>query len=115
MALSEFERKKIEVEVGRFVETHRPPENIRHQLDIGFRIENQSVLFFEIRPRWDKPDEKMESPVAKATYGKTERVWKVYWMRSDLKWHRYDPDPQVSHLSDFLKLVDEDKNGCFWG
>jgi hypothetical protein len=115
MALSEFERHKVEVEVGRFIETHRPPEHIRDQLDIGFRLENQSIVLFEIRPRWDKPQEKMESPVAKATYSKVQQAWKVYWMRADLKWHRYDPTPEVDQLGSFLRLVDEDKNACFWG
>lgn len=31
----------------------------------------------------------MESPVAKATYVKTQNIWKVYWMRADLRWHAY--------------------------
>jgi len=115
MALSEFERKQVEAEVSRFIETHRPPENIRDQLDIGFRIENQSVVLFEIRPRWDKQEEKMETPVAKATYSKAQQVWKVYWMRADRKWHRYTPTPEVGKLGGFLKLVDEDKNACFRG
>jgi len=115
MALSEFERKKVEVELGRFIESKRPPPEIRDQLDLGFRIENQSVLLFEIRPRWDKPGEKMESPVAKATYSKAQQVWKVYWKRADLKWHRYEPTPAVDQLGDFLALVDEDKHACFWG
>ena len=115
MALSEVEQKKVEAEVGRFVESKRPPENIRDQLDLGFRIENQSVVLYEIRPRWNKPQEKMESPVAKATYSKVQQVWKVYWKRADLKWHRYDPTPEVDLLGDFLILVDEDKHACFWG
>jgi hypothetical protein len=115
MALSEFELKKIEAALSRFIESERPPPAIRDQLDLGFRIENQSVLLFEIRPRWDKPEEKMESPVAKATYVKTERIWKTYWMRADLKWHRYTPCPDVDQLDDFLKLVQEDEHACFWG
>jgi hypothetical protein len=115
MALSEFERTRIETEVGRFIESRRPPVDIRDQLDLGFRLENQSVVLFEIRPRWDKPAEKMESPVAKATYTKSRRVWKVYWMQSDLKWHRYPPLPEVAQLADFLTLVDEDEHACFWG
>ena len=115
MALSEFERKRFEAEAGRFVESKRPPEKIRNQLDLGFRIENQSLILFEIRPRWDKPNEKMESPVAKATYTKASHVWKVYWMRADLKWHKYEPSPEAEQLADFLKLVDEDEYACFWG
>ena len=115
MTLSEFEVHKVNVEVGRFVENHRPPANVRDQLDLGFRFENQGVVLFEIRPRWDKPQEKMESPVAKAVYSKVQQVWKIYWMRADLKWHRYDPTPEVDQLDGFLRLVDEDKNACFWG
>ena len=115
MALSEFERHKVEVEVGRFVETHRPPENIRDQLDLGYRVENQSVYLFEIRPCWDKPQETMECPVAKATYSKGQAIWKVYWQRADLKWHRYDPTPEVDQLVDFLALVGEDEHACFFG
>lgn len=115
MAFSEFEMKKIEVEVGGFIESKRPPAEIRDQVDLGFRIEDQSVLIFEIRPHWNNPDEKMESTVAKATYSKAGNVWKVYWQRADLKWHRYDPTPEVDRLVDFLALVDEDKHACFWG
>ncbi len=115
MAFSELEKKTVEAELSLFIETHRPPENIRDQVDIGFNLENQSVVLFEIRPRWNKHDEKMESPVAKATYSKAQQVWKVYWMRADLKWHRYAPTPSVDRLDGFLRLVDEDKNACFWG
>lgn len=85
MAFNELERKRIEKTVGRFIETRRPPPAIRSQLDLGFRLQGQSVELFEIRPVWDNPSQKMESPVAKATYVKTQNVWKVYWMRADLK------------------------------
>ena len=117
MALSEFEEKKAALEVERFMESKRLPENMRNQLDFGYRIENQSVVLFEIRSIQlpDKPEKKIEAMVAKATYVKTERVWKVYWQRADLQWHRYEPVSEVRELSDFLNLVDEDKHGCFWG
>jgi hypothetical protein len=115
MAFSALDRKRIEAETERFVESKRPPANIRGQVDLGFRLENQSVAIFETRPRWDSPKEKMESPVAKATYSKVKQVWKVYWMRADLKWHGYVPHPEVEQLSDFLMLIDEDKHACFWG
>ncbi len=115
MALSEFEAKKIEKEVGAFVEKRRPPPHIRPELDLGFRVKGQSVEIFEIRPLWNNPKERIEEPVAKATYVKTQRVWKVYWQRADLKWHRYDPDPEVDTLSEFLDLVDRDECACFFG
>ncbi|MEI6949934.1 DUF3024 domain-containing protein [Paraflavisolibacter sp. H34] len=98
-----------------FLERRRPPEKIRHQVDLCYRIEDQSVIIVELRSRLDKPDETIEIPVAKATFVKTENQWKVFWQRADLKWHSYSPKPTVKNIRDFVKLVDEDKQGCFWG
>lgn len=98
-----------------FLERRRPPENIRDKLDLDYKIEKQSVVILEIRPRWNKPEEKMESGIAKATFVKTKNHWKVFWMRSDLKWHSYSPKPDVKTIKDFVKLVEEDEFSCFWG
>ena len=87
MALSEFETKKVKKMVAQFVEKHRPPQNIRNKLDLAFRVEGQSVEIFEVRPVWREPAKKMECAVAKATCVKTQRIWKVFWQRADLKWH----------------------------
>jgi hypothetical protein len=115
MALSEFEKKRIERALAVFLEKRRPPPHVRPELDIGFRVTGQSVELFEIRPRWDKPSEKMEKPIAKATYVKTAEIWKVYWMRADLKWHSYQPVPKVGSIEKFLELVHEDRHACFFG
>ena len=116
MALSEFEIKKIETEVSAFVEKRRPPPSIRKELDLGFRVKGQSVEIFEIRPRWrGEPGEIMEHPVAKTTFVKTQKKWKVYWQRADLKWHGYEPNPVVSYLQEFLEIVDRDEYACFFG
>jgi len=34
---------------------------------------------------------------------------------ADLKWHRYDPDPEVKSIEEFLALVEKDEYGCFFG
>lgn len=115
MALSEFETKRAEKAIYAFLEKRRPPTHLRQQVDIGYRIAGQSVEIFEVRPRWNKPDEMLEHPIAKATYVKRTEVWNVYWQRADLKWHRYEPTPQVGSLEKFLALVDEDKHACFFG
>ena len=115
MALSEFETKRIEKAVSSFIERRRPPAHIRSELDLGFRVSGQSVEIFEVRPVWKEPSKKMEHPVAKATYVKSRAVWKVYWMRADLKWHSYPPAPAVGTVEKFLSLVAEDKHACFFG
>jgi hypothetical protein len=115
MALSEFEQKRCEKIVGDFIESRRPAAHIRPRLDLGFRVDGQSVEIFEIRPRFDSPKEKLEHSVARATFVKATGAWRVFWQRSDLKWHRYEPVPEVATLEDFVKLVSEDDHACFWG
>jgi len=116
MAISEFETKRLEKVVGAFIEKQRPAPHIRPELDLGFRIAGQSVEIFEVRPRWrGKPGETMEHPVAKATYVKSRELWRIYWMRADLKWHSYPPVPHVGSVERFLALVAEDKHACFFG
>ncbi|MDY0134942.1 MAG: DUF3024 domain-containing protein [Atribacterota bacterium] len=115
MAISEFEIKRCKKELEKFLEENRPPAHVRAQVDLAYRISGQSVEIFEVRPDFRDPSQMTEIPVAKTTYVKSQKVWKVYWMRQDLKWHRYPPVPQVRHLEEFLRLVKEDENACFFG
>lgn len=115
MAVSEFELKRIEKMMEAYLEKTRPPVHIRNELDIGRRIENQSVELFEIRPAFQRPDQKIAHAIAKATYVKSAKEWRLYWMRADLKWHRYEPIPEVNSLEKFLQIIEEDAHGCFYG
>lgn len=115
MAFNDIERKQAERAVGAFVEKHRPPPHIRPELDLGYRVYNQSVEIFEVHPAWRAPDERMEHMVAKTTFVRTQRVWKVYWQRADLRWHAYPPAPEVESLEEFLALVEKDEHACFFG
>ena len=115
MALSEFEIKRIEKLVGNFIESRRPPINLRDKYDFSYRVINQSFEIFEIRPRWDDPSIKIEGSMAKATYIKTTKRWKLYWKRADMKWHRYKPFGDSESLEEVLKAIDQDEYGCFWG
>ncbi len=104
MPISEFETKKWEKLVGAFIEKRRPPAHLRHELDLGYRVKGQSVEIFEIRPRWRCPNETIEEAGAKTTFVKKKILWKVYWQRANLKWQRYDPNPEVDSLEEFLHI-----------
>ncbi|MEL0630815.1 DUF3024 domain-containing protein [Psychromonas aquatilis] len=114
MAISEFEIKRYEKELDKFIDEHRPPVHVRDQLDINYKIENQSVVLFEIRANFRNPSEKLDIPIAKATYVKTQKVWKIYWQKSDLKWHEYEPVAIVKYLEEFLNVVGQDEYDCFF-
>ncbi len=115
MALEfENEIEIIEVMEG-FLIKSRPPEHIREEIDINYKIENQSIIVFEIRPKWNNKSEKIEVNVAKATFVKKDNIWKIFWFMSDQAWHNYKPKPSVKFLKEFVKVIEEDKNNCFWG
>lgn len=109
--LSDILVRKMEL----YLDKKRPPEEIRDKLDFTFKINGQEITIYEIRPHFKDKNIKIETPVAKTKYVKSKKIWKVYWMRGDLKWYLYDPDKEVSSLDEFLEIVDEDKYGCFWG
>ena len=115
MAVSEFETKRIEKIMEGYLERTRPPVHIRNELDIAYRIDNQSIELFEVRSAFRNPEQKIEHAIAKATYVKRAKEWRLYWMRADLKWHRYEPVPEVDSLEDFLEVIEDDAHGCFYG
>jgi hypothetical protein len=93
----------------------RPPVEIRSQLDIGYKIQDQSIFMLEIRPSYTDPDRILEHEIAKATYVKSKDLWKIFWLRADLKWHSYEPCPTVKTVEEFVELVGKDSLNCFWG
>jgi hypothetical protein len=115
MAFSELELKRFERDLAQFMEVRRPPARIRPELDIGYRIKGQSVEIFEIRPHWRDKTTKIETPVAKTTFVRTNNRWRIYWMRGDLKWHGYEPNYEARSFAEFLAIVDRDEYCCFFG
>lgn len=104
-----------EVQIKNLVDLIRPPVEIRSQLDIGYRFFNNILEIFEIRPRWDKPDEIIHSPVAKTKYIKSRKLWRIYWKRANGRWVQYDPNSEVTDIFEFFKILKADEYGCFWG
>ena len=115
MAFSEFETHRYSTIAEQYVDTRRPPPHIRPKLDIAFRLVDQSIEIYEVRPAYDNPDEKVENPVTKLTYVQKSDHWKIYWIKRDLKWHSYEPDSEADSLEDALAIVDADEFGCFYG
>ena len=115
MGFSQAELKRHTVTLEAFMRKRRPPEHIRDELDIAYRINGQSVEIIEIRAAWDDSGEKTEMGVAKLTYIRSRKIWKVYWLRASGKWFRYDTETVIRSLRACLEIVDHDEYGCFWG
>ena len=104
-----------EATIKRFIEKERPPADIRDKLDIGYSFDGKALEIFEIRPRWDNPNEIMHSSFAKIRYIKSSNIWKLYWMRGSGKWELYKPLPESTHLEKLLNCIQEDSYHGFKG
>ncbi len=105
----------IEIQIKKFVESIRPPADIRDKLDIGYQFQNNTLELYEIRPRWDNSKEIIHSSIAKTRFIKSRKIWKIYWKRASGKWESYEPKPEVKSINEFFKVITEDKYGCFFG
>ena len=102
--------------IKQFVEKLRPEDpEMRKKIDFGYSYDGKIVQLFEIRPKWDNPEELLKIPFAKIRYYKSRNTWNLYWMRGNLKWELYEPYPASSHLNKILDIIEEDKFGCFYG
>jgi len=112
--MTTLDRAAVSKIVRAFLEKRRPQGAIRAKLDYGFHFHKQSVELLEIRPRMGGKPGKTQHSFAKATFVRSSGVWKVYWMRGNLKWHPYEP-PAARSLKAFLELVEADEHHCFFG
>lgn len=115
MQFTPLQQQQIDDATTLFLAARRPPEEIRNQLDIKVCIEKQSIIIYEVRPYYLDQTKIIDIEIAKATYVASRNIWKIFWKRSDLKWHSYKPEPAVKDFDMFFTLVNEDRYGCFFG
>ncbi len=114
MAFSEIELKRIQNVVGK-VCTRRSPPHLRDKLRTTYEIINHDVTIFEERPQFYEPAKWSKMPIAKFKYVRTQKKWKLYWMRRDRKWHLYETDTETNRLEELVAEVDRDPYGAFFG
>lgn len=105
-----------ESRIKKYIETLRPEDaEIRKKLDYGYSFKNKVFLLYAIRPVWNNPKEIMHSEYAKIRYYNSKNEWNLYWKRASGKWELYEPFPRSTHLEKIIKIIEEDKYGCFYG
>ncbi|HEC5301781.1 TPA: DUF3024 domain-containing protein [Enterobacter asburiae] len=113
MAFNDLEYHAVDMEVKQYVDSIRPPEHIRRELDIVYSITDQTIDIGQLRPVWQgEPGETHILPNARIKYIRSIDRWKLYWMRKDLKWHLYSTELS---LADALEVVRADPDCCFFG
>src|SRR5690606_2329828 len=107
--------RDIESSLTIWLAIRRPEEEIRSKLDLGYTITGQDILLEEIRPIWNNPSESRRYPFAKIKFEKSTELWKIFWMRGNLKWYPYEPMAEVRKLVLALEEIMKDPHHCFFG
>ena len=115
MAFSEFDKNRMEKIVGRYIEENRPPVSIRDEVDLSLKLKVNALKFLKLDLYVITPRKKYKSLSQKPFLRIAATCGKCFDRELDLKWHRFDPDPKVDPIDDFLKFVEEDQYSCFFG
>lgn len=114
MSFNELELKRINRSVGELCRRKTHPEFIE-QLRFEWEIDSHTVSIWEVRPPFDGVGDHTRMGVARFRYFPSRGVWILYWMRRDLKWHRYDRAPSTPDLASLVAVVEADEYRAFFG
>ncbi|NQT61999.1 MAG: DUF3024 domain-containing protein [Candidatus Marinimicrobia bacterium] len=104
----------LESYIKQYCDRRNNPD-IYEELHLEYEIENQSIIFLEVRQHWQDPSRKTRSAFAKMRFIRSSKKWNLYMMRQDLKWYLYDPFPESQSYVTLLEVIDKDQHGCFYG
>lgn len=96
---------------------HRVPEHALHQVRVEGEVTGRKVTVVERRAPWreDAGPEWTRRPVARLTYVASTRLWALYSLDRNGRFHLYArlrPTPKIDEL---LGELDRDPTGIFWG
>lgn len=115
MGFSELELKRIDRTVGDLCRRCSPPEHA-DELRTVYEVEGHSVSIYEERSPWRGEGEWTRQGVARFRFFRSRGEWQLYWMRRDLRWHRYAPEDELpTDLASLVALVEADEYGVFFG
>jgi len=78
MSLPQTQLRECLGAVGEFISKRRPPPEIRDKVDIRADINGQAMTIISIRPAYNDPSQKIESPIAKTRWVGTRKVWRLF-------------------------------------
>ena len=112
MAFSEQELNLIKNTVGVYAESIAPAA-VANQVTYTYEVDGNAVIIWENRAPWDGRGGWTHKGVARFRYIRSRDEWELYWMRADLKWHRYEPAEATPSLEELVQVVKEDQYCCF--
>lgn len=93
------------------------PTEMQDQVRLEVETAGNAITIWECRPPW-RPEygpEWTRMGIARFRYSPSGKSWTVYWLRSDLKFHRYTLVGPQTGIGPLLDEVARDPHACFWG
>lgn len=105
MVFSGLEFHAVNAEVKLFVDSMRPPAYARSKLDIYYHIYNQTVEIGERRlVRRGEQEQMVSYPLARITFNRVQKAWRLYWWRGNIKWECHDAAYTISEVLEMALL-----------
>ena len=115
MPLPDHQLRECLAATGAFLSKRRPGPELRDQIDYRADIDGQTLTLLCVRPKFDDDTQKVAHPFARMRWVGAQKVWKLYWMMSDLKWHSYPWLPKSPSIAALMAEVDRDPHCAFFG
>lgn len=104
MPISEIEKHRAEMALRGYCARLTRPE-IRHELEIVFRLEGLVAFIAERRPDWSDRSVYRNHDIAKLRFSVATREWSLFWRDRNSKWHRFADCPPSANIADLLHVV----------
>ena len=113
MVFNDTEVAQIKQCMNYFMEKRRPPKHIRNEHDLQYRIEDDSVIIFDVRQlAWSAGI--AEEMLAKITINRVSNSWSLFWSTENNEWRHYDAK-MIGSFAEAVKIVDDDVEHRFFG
>jgi hypothetical protein len=114
VAFDETELRRIDRHVGGLCRDRQQP-GYRDHLEFIYENSGHNVSIYEVRPGWGDPSAKTKMGIARFKFIRSKGEWRLYWMRRELKWHRYDEAGATgADLKRLVQIVAEDRWCAFF-
>jgi hypothetical protein len=114
MAFNELELKRIDRTVGDLCRRNTLPQHA-DELRFICELDGHAVSIYEQRPPWRGSGPWTSHGIARFRFSRAGGRWTLFWMRQDLKWHCYVPQPPSVDLASLVAVVEADEYGAFFG
>jgi hypothetical protein len=103
--MTDIERGRAEKALREYCARKLRPD-IRHELEIVYRIAGRFAILSERRPDWQNRSVYRDHDVAKFRFDMAERKWVLLWRDRNLRWHRFENSAPATDIAELLPVVD---------